>query len=123
MNILLIDDDLMIHKVLNHSLTALGHKIISANNGQKALDYLKLERDIDIIICDMIMPQVSGAEFINHLKEYYSKWMPVIVVISSLEKGNEILNNTGLKFNYFIQKPFEVSDLTGIIEHIQNSKK
>jgi CheY-like chemotaxis protein len=71
----------------------------------------------------MIMPGVSGPEFISHLKEYYSKWTPVIIVISSLGQGNEILNNTGLKFNYFIQKPFEISDLTGVIEHIQNSKK
>ena len=123
MNILLIDDDLMMHKVLNHSLAELGHKIISATDGQKAMDFLKLERDIDIIICDMMMPNVSGPEFIGHLKDYYSKWMPTVIVISSMDEGNEMLKKSGLKFSYFIHKPFDMSYLTGIIEHIQKSKK
>ncbi len=123
MNILLIDDDLMIHKVLNHSLSALGHKIISATDGKKALDYIRLERDIDIIICDIMMPQVTGPDFISHLKEYYNKWLPTVIVISSLDEGNELLQKSGLKFSYFIHKPFDMSYLTGIIEHIQKSKK
>ncbi len=123
MNILIIDDDLMIHKVLNHSLSGIGHKIFSASDGQKAMNFIKLERDIDIIICDMMMPQVTGPEFISHLKDYYSKWMPVVIVISSMDEGNEILKKSGLKFSYFIHKPFDMSYLTGIIEHIQKSKK
>jgi two-component system, chemotaxis family, chemotaxis protein CheY len=123
MNILVIDDDLMMHKVLNHTLSALGHKIVEATDGQKALDYLKLERDIDIIICDIMMPDVTGPEFISHLKEYYNKWMPTVIVISSLDEGNEMLQKSGLKFSYFIHKPFEMSYLEGILEHIQKSKK
>ncbi len=123
MKILLIDDDMIIHKVINHNLTEEGHTVYSAMSGEQAQKFLQLERDVDVIICDMMMPGISGSEFIDHLKNYYSKWMPSVIVISSLDEGNELMKRSGIKFNYFIHKPFEMSYLTGVLEHIMNSKK
>ena len=115
MNILVIDDDLIMHKVLNHTLTSLGHKIVTATNGQKALDYLKLERDVDVIICDIMMPVVSGVTFMSLFNQHPFKNTPIIV-ISALKDGEEFLKKHNIVFNHFIEKPFGISYLKHIVK-------
>jgi EAL domain-containing protein (putative c-di-GMP-specific phosphodiesterase class I)/signal transduction histidine kinase/DNA-binding response OmpR family regulator/HPt (histidine-containing phosphotransfer) domain-containing protein len=67
--LLLVDDDYIMHRVTSVMLNDLGvSQVINAMSGPAALDILKAQNDdIDVIICDLNMPDMDGVEFIRHL--------------------------------------------------------
>jgi CheY-like chemotaxis protein len=109
--ILLVDDEAMITEVGQKMLEKLHYSVLTASNGQEALDlYKKQKKEIDLVILDMIMPEMGGAETFDRLKKINRR---VRVLLSSGYSINgqakEILN----KGCYgFIQKPFEMETLS-----------
>jgi len=67
--LLLLDDDYIMHRITSVMLNDLGvSQVINAMSGPAALDILKAQSDaIDVIICDLNMPEMDGVEFIRHL--------------------------------------------------------
>jgi len=70
-NMLLVDDDYIMHRVTTMILNDLGiDRVQSALSGHQALEILEQQQHaIDIIICDLHMPEMDGIEFIRHLSE------------------------------------------------------
>lgn len=67
--ILMIDDEDLLLTMGEMILTSFGYKVITANNGLKALDiFLEKSADIDLVITDLVMPQMSGRELIERLR-------------------------------------------------------
>lgn len=109
--ILLIDDEEMILKVASQLLEALGYKVLAAKGGQEGLRiYKELMGQVDLVILDMIMPDMGGGEVFDRLKEMNPG---VKVLLSSGYAVNgqakEILDR-GCKG--FIQKPFSLAELS-----------
>jgi two-component system, cell cycle sensor histidine kinase and response regulator CckA len=116
-SILLIDDQDSIIDVGTAMLNTLGYTVFSANDGMKGLEIYKNNKDkINLVILDMIMPVMSGSEIYDALKEINPK---IKVILSSgysmEEKALHILERG---CNGFIQKPFNVSDLSRKIREI-----
>jgi two-component system, cell cycle sensor histidine kinase and response regulator CckA len=109
--ILLVDDEEMIVEVGKPLLEALGYRVITARSGKEAIEvYLANRDEIRMIILDMIMPQMSGAETFDQLKAINPD---VKVLLSSGYSVNgqaqEILSR-GCKG--FIQKPFNLREVS-----------
>lgn len=115
--ILLVEDDAGVRRVCKLILESAGYTVIEAENGMQAL---QLARDnsetIDLILSDVIMPQMSGKE----LMEEMSKIKPDIkCLFMSGYTGDAILNYGILQsIPYFIQKPFTPAQLTQKIRQI-----
>lgn len=115
--ILLVDDEDVILDVGEKFLKVLGYKVFVAKNGAKAIEIFKGYHDsIDLVLLDMIMPQMGGGEVYDRLKEISSD---VRVLLSS---GYSI-NGEASKImergcNGFIQKPFDVMQLSQRIRAI-----
>ncbi len=115
--ILLIDDQEMILTVGRDMLNALGYDVCTASGGEEALALYAEKKDkIDLVILDMIMPSMSGAETYDHLK---SMNQDVLVILSS----GYSLNAQAAKIiargcNGFIQKPFNIKDLSRKIREV-----
>jgi two-component system cell cycle sensor histidine kinase/response regulator CckA len=102
-------------------LTALGHKVIIAARGKQAVELFAEEKDkIDMVILDLIMPDMGGGEVYDRLKEMNSK---VKVLLSSGysmdERANEILRRG---CDGFIQKPFNINELSEKLREILGGK-
>ncbi len=71
LKLMLVDDDYIMHRVSTVMLNDLGiSKVLNAMSGPAALDLLTENRDeIDVIICDLNMPEMDGVEFIRHLAQ------------------------------------------------------
>ncbi|SLM31917.1 putative Multi-sensor hybrid histidine kinase [Desulfamplus magnetovallimortis] len=115
--ILMIDDEEMILEVGEALLEKLGYKVIIAEGGEDAIDILKSKGDvIDLIILDLIMPGMDGRETFENI----SKIRPEIPVM--LSSGYSVqgqasdLMEKGCKD--FIQKPFDISELSGKIRKL-----
>ena len=120
--ILLVDDEEMILEVGKAMLQKLGYHILTAPNGQVALDIFRQNpAEINLIILDMIMPEMSGAHTYERLKEID----PLVKVIfcsgySMDGTANDILRKSA---DGFIQKPFDIDKLSlKVREAIKNPR-
>ena len=107
--VLLIDDEKIIIEVGQELLKTLGYTVFQAKNGQDGIGIYKKNK-IDIVILDMIMPEMGGSETYDRLKEID----PDIKVLLSSGYSIDGLAKTILAkgCNGFIQKPFGLKDLS-----------
>ena len=114
MKILVVDDDQLTLKTISHTLTEEGYDVSLAEDVSKALNVLDNEK-IDLIISDIMMPNVSGLGLLSLLKNFYLDRIPVIL-ISSLDKGDVITNSLGLGAACFLAKPIDMVELLGCVK-------
>lgn len=118
MNVLIIDDDVFLQKALGFTLSGAGHQVVIATNGQEAIERIEKSREIDLIICDVMMPVLTGPSFILMLKRYFPEQLPVIMVISGVKDGEEFLNRIDIKYDYFFKKPIDQEAFVKVISEI-----
>jgi len=109
--ILLVDDEDMIVDVAKKMLEQMGYEVLTAGGGREAIDiYEKNKARIDIVILDMIMPDMNGGDTYDRMKEIDPD---VKVLLSSGYSINgdatEIMDRG---CNAFIQKPFNIKQLS-----------
>ena len=115
--VLLVDDEDMILDVGHELLKTLGYKVLIAKGGKEALGIYKKNKDtIDIVILDMIMPDMGGGETYDRMK----KIKPNIKVL--LSSGYSIKGRATEMLERgcdgFIQKPFSMKELSARISEI-----
>src|SRR5438105_1049621 len=110
MKILVVDDDKMVLEAITHHLTLEGYQVITAENGLQALELAQNE-DLDLIISDIMMPDLSGLSLLSMLKQFYFNKIPVII-ISALDKSDVILSSLGLGADDFMAKPINFRELS-----------
>jgi CheY-like chemotaxis protein len=101
------------------------YKILGVENGQKCLQLLKDNIIPDIILLDIMMPQMSGWEVFDRIKENPSwKTIPIVFLTARTDR---IAKNAGSFLGEdYIEKPFDIADLKKRIEKVfqnKNSKK
>ncbi len=115
--VLFVDDETMIVEVARDLLERLGYKTLVAGSGREAVAVYGANRErIDVVILDMIMPDMGGGETYNRIKEMN----PVAKVL--LSSGYSI-NGTASEImnrgcNGFIQKPFKIRELSKKLREI-----
>ena len=109
MRILVVDDDKMVVEAIAHSLRTEGYEVVTACDGMEALRIFENE-NIDLIITDILMPQLSGLNLISFFREFHSIKIPIIIV-SSLGKSNIIYPSLRMGANDFITKPIDFEEL------------
>ncbi|MBA4418012.1 MAG: hybrid sensor histidine kinase/response regulator [Syntrophus sp. (in: bacteria)] len=117
--ILLVDDEKAIIDVTRQILERLGYKVFIARSGREAIEVFKKERgSIDLVILDMVMPGIGGAETFYGLK---SVDPGVRVILSSgYSINDEALEIMKEGCRAFIQKPFKIDQLSGKLREVLN---
>ncbi|ATX81352.1 PAS domain S-box-containing protein [Mariprofundus ferrinatatus] len=78
--VLLVDDEQTVSVVVGEVLRTLGYQVVDIANGQEALDYFMTHRDeIDMVISDMVMPELGGPELVRRIRQLNSK-IPAILI-------------------------------------------
>lgn len=119
MKILLVEDDAIIRLLVSSQLVTKGHLVITANNGEHALEVLESNPDVQIIVTDIMMPLVSGVELVNELQNTSFKNIPAIAITG----GNYLEENDGdpYPFKEVMSKPVYIHDLIDKINELVNS--
>jgi CheY-like chemotaxis protein/AraC-like DNA-binding protein len=114
--ILIIDDETEIRNLL-HDILSPFYEIIEAADGNEGIEQLKHHRP-DLIISDIIMPNMSGVELLNEIKKSrLTSHIPVVFLSSKATMDDQIANyERGLEF--FIAKPFNPKLLLSVINQI-----
>jgi CheY-like chemotaxis protein len=115
--ILLVDDDEAIAGIGKESLESLGYNVLIATNGDDGLKlYLKYRNSISLVIIDLIMPEMSGGELFDRLKEID----PHIKVLftTGCNSNDEVKDILRRGCNGFIRKPFGIERLSCKLKEI-----
>jgi len=78
-HILIVEDDKDYRDVLTELLEEEGFKVLNAENGQVGMDLLK-NTDVDLVLLDVLMPQMDGFTFYNNMRNALKKNVPVIML-------------------------------------------
>jgi two-component system, OmpR family, phosphate regulon sensor histidine kinase PhoR len=118
--ILLVDDEKRFRESSQRLLTGRGYDVITAEDGQKALDFL-LKNPVDLILLDLKMPVMGGEEFLQTMCPLYPD-IPVVVITGHGTLDTAV--NCMKKGAYdFITKPFDISQLLLSIERALEKRK
>jgi adenylate cyclase len=103
--ILVVDDNAANRDVLERRLTREGHQVVTATNGHAALELLAAQ-EFDLILLDLIMPEMSGFEVLRRLKAAeHTSHVPVIV-ISALDELDSVVRCIEAGAEDYLPKPF-----------------
>jgi len=106
-NILIIDDEVQIRRLLEITLSANGYKVIEASTGKEGLA-LAASRQPMFIILDLGLPDYDGLEILKKLREWYQK--PVII-LSVRNSEEDIISALDYGANDYLTKPFRTGEL------------
>ena len=107
-NILVVDDEERVAGLSETILRREGYTVRTANSGTEALALLR-EQPVDLLITDMMMPQMDGMQLLAHVKELYPDTDVVVVTgYGTLEDAVEAMHRGAADF---LAKPFEPRDL------------
>jgi CheY-like chemotaxis protein len=115
-NILLVDDDEIIQKVLSSVLQKKGFNVVCGIDGKEGLAKLD-ENQFDMVITDIMMPYLNGFELIQALKNHPNTINAKVVVISSITHQDSINDSMRLGVDVYIQKPILIDNF---LEQINN---
>ncbi|HOP49170.1 MAG TPA: sigma-54 dependent transcriptional regulator [Ignavibacteriales bacterium] len=122
MNILLLDDDKGSREALDRFLNKIGYKIVTASTPFDAIEILS-QNTFDIIISDVKMPQMSGLEFLETIKQKNIKGQAEVILITGFATIKEAVKALKLGAYDYISKPIDIDELLNAIEKIANVKK
>jgi adenylate cyclase len=103
-HVLIVDDNVNNQDILTRHLQNQGYKVSIANNGFQAINLIS-SLNIDLILLDMIMPDITGDEVLKWIKNSQWRHLPVIMV-SSLDKLENVIKCIEQGAEDYIHKPF-----------------
>ena len=112
--ILVVDDEELLRDVACKLLKHLGYQVVTCEDGLQACEYYERhQREVDLVIVDMIMPKVGGAECFRSLKKINPDVRAVLSTGYSLNETAQQLLDEGMVG--FIQKPYQLSQLSEVM--------
>ena len=107
MTILVVDDELLIRKVIREYLESENYKVLEAENGLDALRVLSSNK-VNLIILDIMMPKMDGFACLEEIRK--TKDIPVIM-LSAMKEETDKLNSFNLGVDDYVTKPFSPKEL------------
>ncbi len=119
--ILVVDDERNIRLTAEGILTDLGYTVILAENGVKALEVYGRKKDtIDLVILDMVMPEMSGSECFEKLRELNPALK--IILSSGFTDGLDFEGMKAQGLSAFVRKPYYIAGLSQIVAKVLQEK-
>lgn len=113
--ILVVDDESRMRKLVRDFLTKQGFEVVEAGNGEEALDLFYKDKDIALIILDVMMPKMDGWEVCQEIRR--DSKVPIIMLTARSDERDELLGfERGV--DEYISKPFSPKILVARVEAI-----
>jgi DNA-binding NarL/FixJ family response regulator len=113
--LLLIDDDPNLILLVKDYLEFRGYEVITAENGREALEVLEQEIP-DMIICDVMMPEMDGYAFVNQVRqEERTSWIPILF-LSAKGQSQDKIKGLNIGADVYMVKPFEPEEVVAQVE-------
>ena len=115
LKILVVDDESRMRKLVKDFLTKKNFQVLEAGNGEEAMDIFYNEKDIALIILDVMMPKMDGWEVCREIRK--NSKVPIIMLTARSDERDELLG-FDLGVDEYISKPFSPKILVARVEAI-----
>ena len=115
LKILVVDDESRMRKLVKDFLTKKNFQVLGAGNGEEAMDIFYEEKDIALIILDVMMPKMDGWEVCREIRK--NSKVPIIMLTARSDERDELLG-FDLGVDEYISKPFSPKILVARVEAI-----
>lgn len=115
LKILVVDDESRMRKLVKDFLTKKNFEVLEAGNGEEAMDIFYEEKDIALIILDVMMPKMDGWEVCREIRK--NSKVPIIMLTARSDERDELLG-FDLGVDEYISKPFSPKILVARVEAI-----
>ena len=105
--VLLVDDDKLSGKALQLQLKKKGYDCVHLEGGNECLEYLK-ENIIDILLLDVMMPEISGIEVLTEIRKTKKSFEIPIIMVTSKDEAKDIVHALHCGANDYITKPINI---------------
>lgn len=116
MKVLIVDDEAVIRDIIREYVEFEQMEAVEAQDGVEALDILDKQKDIDIVVLDIMMPRMDGYETLRHIREKSD--IPVIM-LSAKGEVEDKLNGFELGADDYVPKPFSPKELITRLKVVQ----
>ena len=117
--VLMVDDEARMRKLVKDFLSIKGYKVIEAEDGEQAVDLFFKDKEIGLVILDVMMPKMDGWEVCKTIRRYSQ--VPIIMLTARSEERDALLGFE-LGVDEYISKPFSPKILVARIEAILRRK-
>ncbi len=115
--ILVVEDDRSIQSLISYKLKNSGFEVIIAGNGAEGLELLK-QTPVDLILADLMMPVMSGKEFLVAVKKDDKTRDIPVVILTAKTLENEVIEGLSLGADDYIKKPFSPAELVARVRNV-----
>lgn len=115
---LVVDDSKAIREIERKYLEELGFIVVEAENGENALEVLKSNPDIELILLDWYMPVMNGYEFLKKMREN-QEWSHIkVMMVTTENQQKNIIEAIMAGANEYLMKPFDKEMLETKIKYL-----
>jgi len=109
--VLIVDDDMTLRELYEERMKAEGFVIVSASDGEEAIDKTIKEKP-DVILLDIMMPKINGIDVMKMLREKEeTKNIPIIILTALIQEIDKIKDIMGLKDGYLVKSEIMPKDV------------
>ena len=117
--ILLVEDEAVVRAVAERALTRHGYTVLSAESGEEALEILRREDKVDLMVSDVVMPTMDGPTTVRHARETHPD-LPILFISGYAEE--QLRKSIDIDNVAFLPKPFSVQQLAETVRDTLRAK-
>lgn len=117
--VMLVEDEAMVRAVAERALTRQGYTVLTAENGEAALELLEKSPKPDLLISDVVMPTMDGPTMVRHAR---AKYPDLKIIFMSGYAEEQLRRSIDLDNVAFLPKPFSVHQLAELARSVMTAK-
>jgi CheY-like chemotaxis protein len=115
--VLVVDDEASVRQMLSRLLESCGYRVLTAANGREALQVFNTQGPVDLLVLDVMMPEMDGYEALARLKKLADP-APHVVMLTAQQQDGEILKGYQAGADYYVTKPLKTGQLLNIVNYL-----
>ncbi len=115
--VLAVDDDKDILALVEYALRSEGYRVLSAHDGQQALQMVQ-ENAPDLIVMDVMMPEISGFQVLRQIKEDEATQAIPVIMLTAKDEESDILSGWLRGADLYMTKPFDPWELIANVNRV-----
>ena len=120
--LLIVEDNHAMRRLMESMVTGLGYtSIVTAKDGAEAWDIIE-ENNIDVILCDMIMPVMNGLQLLNKVRSSKQFYNLPFIMITGADNQSEIMYTLQAEVDHYILKPPNIEKLDNLLKLVIEQK-
>jgi two-component system cell cycle sensor histidine kinase/response regulator CckA len=117
--ILLVEDEEKLRRLGCRALEGLGYRVLTAVNGRDALQVYHSAEDVDLVLTDMVMPEMGGRDLMRELRKVTPHLKGLVITGYALKDDLRALREEGIL--EVVQKPFDIEALGEVVRQVLDS--